>query len=43
MVSSAVNMDVDQLLHALARIRQSYADEPEYQEWRANFPPDWPM
>lgn len=43
MVSSAVDMDVEQLLHALARIRDTQADDPEYQAWRASFPPDWPL
>jgi hypothetical protein len=43
MVSSAVDMDLDVLVDALVCMRADHGDDPEYQEWRAQFPADWPM
>ena len=49
MVSNAVGMELDELITALAEMRdQQAADpnadpDPEYVRWRAEFPPDWPM
>jgi hypothetical protein len=43
MVSSAVDMDLDELVEALARLRAEHADDAEYQAWRGQFPSDWPM
>ena len=43
MVSSAVDMDLDELVEALARLRAEHGDDPEYQQWRLQFPADWPM
>jgi hypothetical protein len=43
MVSSVLEMELDELQQTLLRIRQNYTDDPEYQEARSNFPADWPM
>lgn len=43
MVSSAVNLGLDDLVQALSQLRAEHADDPEYQQWRAEFPDDWPM
>ena len=43
MVSSGVNVDLEELLQVLARLRAEAVDDPEYQRWRAEFPADWPM
>jgi hypothetical protein len=43
MVSSVVGMTSQQLQETLARFREQYADDPEYQELRQQFPESWPM
>ncbi len=43
MVSSALNMELEELLALLERFRHEYATDPEYQELRAALPPDWPL
>ncbi len=43
MVSSVLGISVDELVQALARLRAEHAADPEYQQWRARFPADWPM
>lgn len=43
MVSSTIDMDLDDLVAVLAGLRAEHADDPEYQRWRAQFPDDWPM
>jgi hypothetical protein len=43
MVSSAINMDLDELLEALERFRVEYADAPDYQGIRSALPADWPL
>jgi hypothetical protein len=43
MVSSVLDMELDELHQTLLRIRQQYAEDPEYQETRSSFPADWPM
>ena len=43
MVSSAINMDLADLLDTLERFRQDYAADPEYQRLRADLPADWPI
>ena len=43
MVSSGQGMQPQELAAALARIRDEYEDDPEYQELRKIFPEDWPM
>ena len=43
MVSSALDMELQDLLNTLERFRRDYADDPEYQRLRAELPADWPM
>jgi hypothetical protein len=43
MVSSALNMELQELLDTLARVRQEFSDSPEYQTLRQRLPADWPM
>ena len=43
MVSSALNMGVEELLDTLERFRQEYRDDPEYQRVRGELPADWPL
>ncbi len=43
MVSSAIKMNLQDLLDALERFRHAYADDPEYQELRSALPADWPL
>ena len=43
MVSSAVNMSVEELVAELERFRTEYADDAEYQELRGVLPADWPL
>jgi hypothetical protein len=43
MVSSAIKVDLQELLDNLERFRHGYADDPEYQELRSVLPADWPI
>lgn len=43
MVSSATDMDLQDLLVALRRIRREYAADPEYRKLRAELPKAWPL
>ncbi len=43
MVSSAVDMDLQELLATLDRLRREHASDPEYKKLRAALPADWPM
>ncbi len=43
MVSNTIDVDLDDLVAALARLRAVHGEDPEYQQWRAEFPADWPM
>ena len=43
MVSSALDMGLQDLLETLERFRRECADDPEYRRLRANLPTDWPM
>jgi hypothetical protein len=43
MVSSALDMDLRELLDGLERFRRDYADDPEYRRLRAELPADWPL
>jgi len=43
MVSSALNMELQELLDTLARVRQEFSDSLEYQMLRQRLPADWPM
>jgi hypothetical protein len=43
MVSSSLDMDLDELYAALERLRLEAADDAEYQQMRAALPADWPV
>ena len=43
MVSSAIHMELQDLLEALERFRRDYGDDPDYQALRAALPADWPL
>jgi hypothetical protein len=43
MVSSALKMDLEDLLRALRRIRLEHGDSAEYRTWRLKFPEEWPI
>jgi hypothetical protein len=43
MVSSALNMELHELVEALTRIRQESGDDVEYQKLRRRLPAEWPM
>ncbi len=43
MVSSALDMDLQDLLDTLERSRRDYAADPDYQVLRAELPADWPL
>jgi hypothetical protein len=43
MVSSALNMELQELLDILDRVRREWRDSPEYQQLRQRLPAEWPM
>ena len=43
MVSSALDMELQDLLDTLERFRRYHTDDPEYQGLRAALPPEWPI
>jgi len=43
MVSSVLNMQTEELLERLRRIRAECADDTDYQELRASLPAEWPI
>jgi len=43
MVSSALDMELDELLRRLAQIKKTYADDAEYRKLRAALPKTWPV
>ncbi len=43
MVSSAIDMDLIELLTTLERLRVEQADDPDYQKLRRALPADWPL
>jgi hypothetical protein len=43
MVSNVLNLRPEELLAALKRFSESYADDPEYVALRSELPPDWPI
>ncbi|MEX2599639.1 MAG: hypothetical protein WD533_08295 [Dehalococcoidia bacterium] len=43
MVSSALNITLEELLETLERFRRDYADDPEYQDLRSALPDDFPL
>lgn len=43
MVSSTIDMSLEDLLEALRRIQHDHAADAEYREWRKEFPKSWPL
>jgi hypothetical protein len=43
MVSSALKIELQELLDILEESRRDYATDPEYQELRGELPTDWPL
>jgi hypothetical protein len=43
MVSNTLEMELDELLATLARLRAEHGADPEYQRLRADLPADWPL
>ena len=43
MVSSAIDMDLVELMATLERLRVEHADDADYQAFRRAFPADWPL
>ena len=43
MVSSALNLELQELLDTLDRLQREFGDNPEYQTLRQLLPADWPM
>jgi len=43
MVSSALNMELQELLDTLDRVRREFGDSPEYKKLRQRLPAEWPM
>lgn len=43
MVSSALNMELQELVDTLDRLRRECSDSLEYQKLRQRLPAEWPM
>lgn len=43
MVSNALDLDLQELLNTLERLRREFGRNPEYQKLRKDLPDDWPM
>jgi hypothetical protein len=43
MVSNAIDMDLQELLETLERLRHEHASDPDYQKLRSALPADWPL
>ena len=43
MVSSSLEMDLEELYATLERLRVEHADDPEYVSLRKDLPPEWPL
>lgn len=43
MVSNTLDMELDDLVATLKRVRETSADDPDYLESRASLPEDWPI
>jgi hypothetical protein len=43
MVSSALDMELQELLDILGRLQRECGDDPEYQELRHELPDEWPL
>jgi hypothetical protein len=43
MVSNSLRIDQEEIIEALARLRDEQAGSPEYQKLRGELPQDWPV
>ncbi len=43
MVSNSLNVDLQELLKKLQRIKREYGKSAEFQDWRKQVPKDWPI
>ena len=43
MVSSVLDLTDEEIAEELRRMAEVYADDPEWQKFRAEFPDDWPF
>ncbi len=43
MVSSALDLELDELLRTLERLRRDFGADPDYQQLRSALPSDWPI
>jgi hypothetical protein len=43
MVSSTLDMSVEELLATLERLRLAYGSDPDYMSLRSALPEDWPL
>jgi hypothetical protein len=43
MVSNTIDMDLEELLALLERLRREHADDPDYRKLRSALPSDWPL
>ena len=43
MVSNSLNIDLQEFLKTLKRLRQGHGDSAEYQKLRGEIPKDWPL
>ncbi len=43
MVSNSLDMDLNELLAAIKKMRRQHGDDAEYQKMRAELPSDWPL
>ncbi len=43
MVSSALELELEELLDTLARLNREAGDDPAYREPRSALPADWPL
>ncbi|MFB3109113.1 MAG: hypothetical protein ACE1ZE_07065 [Candidatus Binatia bacterium] len=43
MVSNSLNMDLQELLKLLQRIKREHGKSPEFEDWRKQVPKNWPI
>ena len=43
MVSNTIEMELQELLDTLERLRRDHAQDPDYQKLRSALPEDWPL
>jgi hypothetical protein len=43
MVSNSLNLDLQEIVDALKRLRRGSSKDPQYEKLRAQIPEDWPI